>query len=421
MNRLALRVVYVVGAVSTTLAAPTLQPPSEALSGLEEPSTAPLYQFQTDSFPATATGLDVREPQVTTILSDETVRTGPDDLFDEAWSIRDNADAHDVRFSFLAHTTPAGLIEEICSLFFIQHAQDAVTLADISYNHVDSKPSAAGLDVREPKAMTIVVDSVRTSPDDLFDKTWSLRDDTDAHDHDQSAVTDASYNHLNSKLSRRAGASDQKLVDVSYEKYVQSKKDADESYAQFGRIQPGSEETNLIAKVDAYDDSALSWLEAAHKHGTHARVKGKSGYKLIPLPDLEEERERVENRYRADDSKASTAPTGGPAGTRAGTRAGGSKQKQVTSDDGDDGDDSDDVAKDPTYDPSADLGAPGRGRKTRLSKGKQPAVTSDPVQTGSRRRGRTGTNIQPTAETAADSDSESVPYDPKDSDYVPSD
>ncbi|KAJ3818846.1 hypothetical protein F5880DRAFT_1597545 [Lentinula raphanica] len=197
MNRLALRVVYVVGAVSTTLTAPTLQPPSETLSGLEEPSTAPLYQFQADSFPATATGLDVREPQVTTILSDETVRTGPDDLFDEAWSIRDNADAHD-------------------------HAQGAVTLADISYDHVDSKPSAAGLDVREPKAMTILVDSVRTSPDDLFDKTWSLRDDTDAHDHDQSAVTDASYNHLNSKLSRRAGASDQKLVDVSYEKYVQS-------------------------------------------------------------------------------------------------------------------------------------------------------------------------------------------------------
>ncbi|KAJ3719225.1 hypothetical protein C8R42DRAFT_673203 [Lentinula raphanica] len=251
--------------------------------------------------------------------------------------------------------------------------------------------------------MTIVVDSVRTSPDDLFDKTWSLRDDTDAHDHDQSAVTDASYNHLKSKLSRRAGAPDQELVDSSYKRYVDNKQQADDNYAQLKGIKPrgSASDTKLIAKVNTYDNSALSWLETAHEHGTSAWVDGK----LIPLPDLAEERKRVENRYCADDSKASTAPTGGRA------RAGGSKRTQVTSDDGDDGD-SDDVTKDPTYNPSADPGAPGRGRRTRPAKGKQ-AVTRP------RRGGRTSTNIQ--SDTAADSDSESVPYDPKDSDYVPSD
>ncbi|KAJ3823107.1 hypothetical protein F5880DRAFT_572864 [Lentinula raphanica] len=162
MKRLqALRVVYVVGAVSTTLAAPTsLQPPSEALSGLEEPSTVPLYQFQAEGFPATA-GLDVREPQATTtIVVDESVRTDPNDLFNKLkmWSIRDDADAHD-------------------------HDHTAITLADISYNPVDSKPDTAGIDVPEPQATTIVVDSVRTQdPDDFFDETRGFRDDAGAHD-----------------------------------------------------------------------------------------------------------------------------------------------------------------------------------------------------------------------------------------------
>ncbi|KAJ3816841.1 hypothetical protein F5880DRAFT_1618870 [Lentinula raphanica] len=79
MNRLALQVVCVVSAVSTALAAPTLLPPSEALSGLEEPSNAPLHQFQTDGF--SARGLDVREPRATTILVDSVV--GSEDLFDK--------------------------------------------------------------------------------------------------------------------------------------------------------------------------------------------------------------------------------------------------------------------------------------------------------------------------------------------------
>ncbi|KAJ3963706.1 hypothetical protein EV361DRAFT_967591 [Lentinula raphanica] len=315
MKRLqALRVVYVVGAVSTTLAAPTsLQPPSEALSGLEEPSTVPLYQFQAEGFPATA-GLDVREPQATTtIVVDESVRTDPNDLFNKLkmWSIRDDADAHD-------------------------HDHTAITLADISYNPVDSKPDTAGIDVPEPQATTIVVDSVRTQdPDDFFDETRGFRDDAGAHDHDQSAVTltDVLYNHVDSKLRRRANgggsgtqsstsgsqpSSSQELVNICYARYSENKKAAENLYAELALIQPSK------------------WGSK-----TQARVKGQSGYKSIPLPNLAEETERLNGLISKAQSlpitgATSEAPTSPPvaqAGGPARNRGGYSREK-VGSDNG---------------------------------------------------------------------------------------
>ncbi|KAJ3767593.1 hypothetical protein FB446DRAFT_754399 [Lentinula raphanica] len=113
MNRFALRIVLVVGAVSTAaLAAPTFLPPSgasDALSGHEEPSVT-LPPLQVDPIPSQ--GLDVREP-LATVLVDPV--TGTDDLSDtdNTWSSGDvDVGAHE-------HG----------------HIQDAV--ADASYEHVN--------------------------------------------------------------------------------------------------------------------------------------------------------------------------------------------------------------------------------------------------------------------------------------------
>ncbi|KAJ3751743.1 hypothetical protein EV360DRAFT_75953 [Lentinula raphanica] len=453
MKRLqALRVVYVVGAVSTTLAAPTsLQPPSEALSGLEEPSTAPLYQFQAEGFPATA-GLDVHVPQVTTILSDESVRTDPDDLFDKlkTWNIRDDHD----------HT--------------------AITLADISYNPVDSKLDTAGIDVPEPQATTTVVDSVRTQdPDDFFDETRSFRDDADAHDsggliqdicllfsiqHDQSAVTDALYNHVGSKLRRRANSgtqstsgsqpsSSQELVDICYAKYSENKKAAENLYAELALIQPskwGSKQTKLVAQVNTYVEIAISWLTDAHKRGTQARVKGQSGYKSIPLPNLAKETERLKDLISKAQSlpitgATSEAPTSPPvsnAGGPAKNRGGYKRKNLVGSDNGDAESESDDYVpskprgykrkkpvddgvrdSDPDWLPyksGTSARTTSRKKAGRPRKGNQvdpdgdyvpPAGFSSRVgasQTGSS-RGGPSTKSSTLAQKAADSDSDYVP------------
>ncbi|KAJ3719224.1 hypothetical protein C8R42DRAFT_722913 [Lentinula raphanica] len=453
MKRLqALRVVYVVGAASTTLAAPTsLQPPSEALSGLEEPSNAVSHQFQADGFPATA-GLDVHEPQATTIVVDESVRTDPDDLFHKlkTWNIRDDAShaaAHD-------------------------HDQSAVTLADISYNPVDSKPSAAGLDVREPQATTIVVDSVRTQdPDDFFDETRSFRDDAGAHDHDQSAVTltDVLYNHVDSKLRRRAGSgtqstsgsqtsSSQELVDISYMRYVENKQAAENLYAGLALIEPsgwGPRKTRKVAVVVSYGQKAIDWLKEAHERGTQARVKGQSGYKLIPLPNLAKETERLNGLISKAQSlpitgATSEAPTsppvaqaGGPARNR-----GGYERQKVGSDNGDAESESDDYVpskprgykrKKPVDDNDRDSAdsawlpyksgtrartTTSRRKAGRRRKGKQVTESDDPdgdyvppagfssrvgaSQTGSS-RGGPSTKSSTLAQKAADSDSDYVP------------
>ncbi|KAJ3719210.1 hypothetical protein C8R42DRAFT_643489 [Lentinula raphanica] len=93
MTRFAL--VYVVGAVSTALAAPTsMLPPSEALSGHEERSNAPLHQLQpADGFPATAR-LNVG------VLANSVTTSG--EFFGKTWSLRDGADVHDI-----LHITPS--------------------------------------------------------------------------------------------------------------------------------------------------------------------------------------------------------------------------------------------------------------------------------------------------------------------------
>ncbi|KAJ3767592.1 hypothetical protein FB446DRAFT_848990 [Lentinula raphanica] len=331
MKRLqALRVVYVVGAVSTTFAAPTLQPPPEALSGLEEPSTAPLYQFQADGFSATA-GLDVREPQVTTILSDETVRTGSYDLFDKTWSVRDDADAHD-------HDT-------------------AVTLADISYNPDDLKPeSAAGLDVREPQATTIVVDSVRTSGELIHDTRL-----LSFIQHDQRAITDALYNYVDSKLYRRAGEGSHEYgtpAPVNEDKSVPlPKKDRKRVVDDDGEVPP-RRKPNKSWKFKIPDDGDDGVRDPTY-------VQGSSG---------------------SDSGGDSGGDPGGLAGTSRRTRS--SKEKKTATDDSD----------------SEDIRGP-------------PSRTNRLAAAASRRGGRTSSKKE--SSTALDSDSEPVPDDTKDSDYSP--
>ncbi|KAJ3709764.1 hypothetical protein C8R42DRAFT_729829 [Lentinula raphanica] len=261
MNRLALQVVCVVSAVSTALAAPTLLPPSEALSGLEEPSNAPLHQFQADGFSATA-GLNVREPRATTILVDSVV--GSDDLSDK--------------------TRPLSFGEE-SSNGLLRHFQ-----AD--------EFSATGLDVREPQATSLIVDPVAGSSD-LFDKTGKLRDDAD--DRDQSAVTDPSYARVDLKLGRRADASQQEpedrhpterqgLLNVHYSHFVRYWQEAQNALTAL-TSQSRSEWGSLHNRgwgenYDHFGHLAISYLRAAHRYGTYRTYVDDHGHAAAQyLPD----------------------------------------------------------------------------------------------------------------------------------------
>ncbi|KAJ3753237.1 hypothetical protein EV360DRAFT_74677 [Lentinula raphanica] len=232
MNRLALQVVCVVGVVSTALAAPTsMLPPSEALSGHEELSNAPLHQLlhqlqPADGFPATA-GLDVREPlEVTTIFLEE--------------------------------------------LFLLAKSPSDVLLPQ--HFHADGFP-AMGIDVHEPQAAGVLANSVTTSGE-FFDKTWSLRDGADVHDHDQSTVTDTSYNTVDFKPLGRRAANESKVpsptpeeqaqldVDANYKFYLEHKGKADKLHDELADLE---QEQARVQDLEAKYQEALANYDPGFK------------------------------------------------------------------------------------------------------------------------------------------------------------
>ncbi|KAJ3819161.1 hypothetical protein EV361DRAFT_923232 [Lentinula raphanica] len=292
MNRLALQVVCVVSAVSTALAAPTLLPPSEALSGLEEPSNAPLHRFQTDG--VSASGLDVGEPRATTVLVNSVV--GSDELFDETRPFPSGEESPDV------------LLHQF---------------------QIDGFP-AVGLNVHEPQVASVLASSVAGS-NGFFDKTRNLPDSADAPDHDsQSAATDVPHpNHVGLNLGRRADNPPgrfihpeemQALVNTNFKLYEEQKAKA-ELYHSALTATPRSawvKRSNVrqIKLAMSIDESALGFLKSAYKYGSYRTVAAGSS---VPLPSYEGEERRVrdkETQYRqligsAMDEDESEKSTGG--------------------------------------------------------------------------------------------------------------
>ncbi|KAJ3773912.1 hypothetical protein FB446DRAFT_508614 [Lentinula raphanica] len=105
MNCLALQMVFVIGTVSTALAAPTLIPPSEAFPGHDNPSDEPLHQLQ----PATGfltVRLDVREPQETAIFLD-----GSGDIFNKTRALSAGEESSDAPLPHPFHADKFSAIE----------------------------------------------------------------------------------------------------------------------------------------------------------------------------------------------------------------------------------------------------------------------------------------------------------------------
>ncbi|KAJ3709763.1 hypothetical protein C8R42DRAFT_760619 [Lentinula raphanica] len=313
MNRLALQVVCIVSAVSTALAAPTLLPPSEALSGLEEPSNAPLHRFQADEF--SATGLDVGEPRATTVLVDSVV--GSNDLFDKTRPISSGLESSDglLRQPQADEFSVSGLDvrEPRATTILVDSVVGSDDLFDKTRpisSGVESSDgllrqsqadefSATGLDVREPQATSLIVDPV-TGSNDLFDKTWKLRDDADDVRLSFLARNNLSYDRVNSKLGRRADAyplkpedrqpaERQALLNVNYNQFITYWNQAEEYHNQImshPQSQRGSHENRLSMQNSLhYGNLALAYLQDAHRYGTYRTYQHRGQLLSEYLPD----------------------------------------------------------------------------------------------------------------------------------------
>ncbi|KAJ3973210.1 hypothetical protein EV361DRAFT_1032527 [Lentinula raphanica] len=221
-----------------------------------------------------ATGLDVRGPQATTILVDS-VQTVSNDFFDKTRQPRSVA-------------LSSG--EESSDVLLPQHF------------HADGFP-AMGIDVHEPQPAGVLANSV-TASGEFFDKTWSLRDGADVHDHDQSTVTDTSYNTVDFKPLGRRAANESKVpsptpeeqaqldVDANYKFYLEHKGKADKLHDELAGVPSTSWGTKdnrcKINKAAKQDRIALTHLKNAHGLEKQFSLGGL-------LPDLEQEQARVQD------------------------------------------------------------------------------------------------------------------------------